>query len=369
MRILYLGDDTLHCSALDRARALGRLGHSMRVVNPQRAWPDSRWLNALHYRTGYRLCWRRVRRFVLAQISHETFDVVWVDGGRAVSRWLLCDLRCRAARLVNYNLDDPFGIRDGRCWDTFRQSVPVYDLLCVVRVENLEEARVLRARSVTRVWRGYDPVSHQPIKLSAADRDRWASDVLFVGTWMPERGEFLAELIRRGVRLSIYGNRWEKAPEWPALRRVWRGPGILGADYVKAVQCAKVGLGLLSRGNRDRHTQRSTEIPFIGALLCAERTDEHRQMYAEEREAVFWADASECAERCLRLLNDEAARERIAAAGRTRVCALNISNDEVVAKILNTLVNDSGHRQRVADTAGESASSGRDSVLERAPAR
>ena len=337
MRILYLGDDTRHGSALDRARALSRLGHAVRVVNPHRALPASRWLNALHFRTGYRLCCRRVRRSVLAEVSSEQFDVVWVDGGFAVSRRLLGDLSRQAAWLMNYNLDDPFGSRDGRCWDTFRRSIPAYDLLCVVRVENLGEARALGARRVTRVWRGYDPVSHRPRKLDAADLKRWASDILFVGTWMPERGRFLAELICRGVPLVIYGNRWEKAREWPTLRRAWRGPGVVGADYVKAIQCAKVSLGLLSRGNRDQHTQRTAEIPFIGGLFCAERTDEHRQMFTEGREAVFWADAAECAGLCAWLLNHEVEREQIATAGGARVRALKLSNDEVMAKILNTL--------------------------------
>jgi hypothetical protein len=315
----------------------------------------SRWLNALQYRTGYRLCRSRVRRFVLGQIANDRFEVVWVDGGRAVARQLLRELRRQANWLVNYNLDDPFGGRDGRCWDTFRQSVAAYDLLCVVRVENVREAGLHGAKQVMRVWRGYDPVSHRTKKLTEADWRSWTSDVLFIGTWMPERGEFLADLIRQGVPLAIYGHRWEKAPEWPILRRAWRAAGVLGADYVKAIQCAKVCLGLLSRGNRDLHTQRSTEIPYIGGLLCAERTTEHLQMYAEEREAVFWADAAECAERCRWLLNGAAARERIAAAGRARVRALNVSNDEVMATILNTLVKGSSERKQIAGVAAETA--------------
>ncbi|MCI0539113.1 MAG: glycosyltransferase [Verrucomicrobiales bacterium] len=338
MRILYLGEDAPHSSSLDRARALMRLGHEVAIVNPERGLASNRVMSALHYRTGYRFGRNRVRRAVLSAIGEERFDVVWVDGGRVLDPSVLRLLRKRCHRLVNYNLDDPFGQRDGRCWDTFRQSVPEYDLLCVVRVENVREAIALGARRVLRVWRGYDPAAHSPKSLTAQDRQRLSSEVLFLGTWMSERGAFLVELVNRGLPLRIYGNRWNKAPEWPHLRKHWCGPGLLGDEYVKAIQCARISLGLVSRGNRDLHTQRSAEIPYIGSLLCAERTPEHLRMYREDCEAVFWQDAEECVRTCHKLLADEPARKAIAAAGRAKVERLGVANDLVVEGILSALI-------------------------------
>jgi spore maturation protein CgeB len=117
----------------------------------------------------------------------------------------------------------------------------------------------------------------------------------------------MAELVRPGLPLSIWGDRWQKAPEWPALAPHWRGPGQDDPEiYARIIQSAKISLGLLSKGNRDRHTTRSFEIPAIGGLLCAERTDEHCQSYKEGVEAVFWDDAEECIEQCRRLLKDDA---------------------------------------------------------------
>ena len=78
---------------------------------------------------------------------------------------------------------------------------------------------------------------------------------------------------------SFYGDRWQKAPEWPVIKNIWRGPGLVGQDYVEAIQSAKICLGLLSKQNRDQHTMRSVEIPYISSVLCAERTEEHLAMY------------------------------------------------------------------------------------------
>jgi spore maturation protein CgeB len=94
-------------------------------------------------------------------------------------------------------------------------------------------------------------------------------------------------------------------------------------------------LGLLSKGNRDRHTTRSFEIPAIGGLLCAERTDEHCQSYKEGVEAVFWDDAEECIEQCRRLLKDDALVAAIKKNGHQRYLQSGQKNESVLNAILN----------------------------------
>jgi hypothetical protein len=95
------------------------------------------------------------------------------------------------------------------------------------------------------------------------------------------------ELILLGVPLTIRGSGWHKSPEWSHLKGYWKGGSIHGDDYAKAIQCAKVNLGFVSKENRDLHTTRSSEIPALGGFFCAERTSEHINMYVEGEEAFF----------------------------------------------------------------------------------
>jgi spore maturation protein CgeB len=214
--------------------------------------------------------------------------------------------------------------------------LPYYDLNAVVRQENVAEAHALGARNVIRVYRSADELSHAPRPLSAHDHQTWDCDVLFLGTWFPERGPFMLELIRRGVPLTIRGSNWHKAPEWSQLKSYWGGGAIGGDDYAKAIQCAKVNLGLLSKENRDLHTTRSLEIPALASLMCAERTTEHTAMYAEGHEALFWKDAEECAAACNFALADDSRRQAIAHAGHQRVKKNGHYNEMIVASILAT---------------------------------
>jgi spore maturation protein CgeB len=236
---------------------------------------------------------------------------------------------------VNYTLDDPFNGRDAQRFRRYLKAVPYYDLLALVREENPSEATLLGARNVMQIWRSADEVAHRPRQLTADERTRYASDVCFIGTWMPERGPFMADLIKRGIPLAIWGDRWNKAPEWPLIAPHWRGPGVYAdADYAGIIQSARISLGLLSKGNRDLHTQRSLEIPSLGGLLCAERTAEHLALYDEGKEAVFWQDAEECAEVCNRLLKNETLRLEIAQRGLERARRNNHFNEPVIATVI-----------------------------------
>jgi spore maturation protein CgeB len=257
-----------------------------------------------------------------------------VDGGELVTLKLILLLRKHAKKIINYNIDDPLGPRDGRRYNAYLESLTNYDLCVVMRSENVYEAKALGAKNVMRVYMTADEESHSPRLLNKVDDAQWASDILFLGTWMPERGPFLLDLINRGIPLTIRGSNWHKAPEWSQLRKYWKGGPISGDNYAKAIQSAKVNLGLLSKGNRDLHTTRSLEIPALGGLLCAERTSEHQNMYIEGQEALFWSDAEECAAMCQFALQDEARRQVIAKAGHQRVRNNGHYNETILSKIL-----------------------------------
>ena len=338
LKILYLGDDHPHSTSAHRAFALRRLGHEVKIVNPLAALPRGPLVRAISTRLGFAPFVLWINTVLRRKLGGDVFDLAWIDSGADVSpgfhRWL----QRRGIRILNYNIDDPFGSRDGRKWDLYRRSVPYHDSTVVVREENIGEALAAGARRVLRVYRSYDPAAHAPLELAAAEREKWSSEVVFVGAWMPERGPFMSRLLDLGVPLSIWGHSWQKAKEWPRLSVCWRGSAIHGTDYVKAIQCSKIALGLLSAGNRDLHTTRSAEVPFIGgAIFCAQRTREHSWLFEENREAVFWDDAEECARKCAELLRDAPRRSSMAAAARRRIMARRLSNDEVLAGIIGEL--------------------------------
>lgn len=346
-RILYLGGTLQGGTALCRAQALRRLGHTVSIVDPHRAVDgqlNNRWLGAAHFRTGYRaLQWTMhdwVAHICATLEEQDTPDVIWVDSGELLGLDCIELLRSTGATTVLYNHDDPTGPRDGQRFASLRNAIPAYDLCVVVRDENIDELRMLGASQILRVDRSYDEVEHAPFADPADIAPEFRSEVAFIGTWMrnEQRDRFLVELIARGIPVSVWGARWGASPFWPMLRQHHRGGNLTGRDYVAAIQGSKICIGLLSSGNRDLHTTRTMEVPYAGGLLCAQRTHEHMAMFDDGREAVFWDNVDECAQWCRTLLADTPRREAIRQAGMARVRANGVGNQDICARVLDVVL-------------------------------
>lgn len=340
MKVLYIGPDGGTCR--QRRLALERLGHAVRVVDPFAALPRNRWIRAWSFRTGALGLSPLVERSVLARAGDGDFDVALVDSGELVGPGLVRLLKRRAGRVINYNPDHPFAARDGRRWRLFLKALPHYDLFITPRRSSAEAAVQAGARRVLQTDFAADELVHRPRELDPAARARFASEVAFVGTWMPERGPFLARLVEAGVPLKIFGPRWSKAPEYPVLEPHVVEGELDGEAYADAIRGAKIAIGLLSKGNEDLHTTRSLEIPALGVLLCAERTADHLAMYREGQEAVFFDDADECAAQCLALLRAPERIAAIAAAGLRRVRENRAFNEPLMAGFLEAALRPQG---------------------------
>jgi hypothetical protein len=338
MRILYLGDDTIGSTSLHRADALRRLGHEVVHIDPRRALPCKQWIGGFSVRFSFSIFAPLIQVYLKREIAGESFDLVWVNCAAELCPDAYKFLSRVGAKIIHYQNDDPFGGRDGKKWNGYLNSLKYIDVAVVVREPNVDEALEAGAKDVHRVFMSYDPVAHAPVVPSADEIKEWSSDVSFIGTWMPERGPILARLIELGVPLTIRGNWWQKAPEWDSIRRAWKGHGVYGREYILSIQLSKVTLGLLSKGNRDLHTTRSVEVPFIGgAAFCAERTSEHEGMYKEGIEAEFWSSPEECAEKCFKLLKDREIRLAMVEKAKSKIQNLGLSNDEVMRRVLTEL--------------------------------
>jgi hypothetical protein len=329
LRIVYIGPNW--GTSRHRAEALRRLGHEVGVVDPWDYLGHSRWVARWLVHAGALGVPLVIDEPIFRRVRESRPDFVWVDQGAFLGPKLLRRLRTLSVPIINYTIDDPFGGRDGLRFRLYLKALRHYDLVAAVRDVNVSEARDAGARNVIMVFMSADEIARCPLALAPDERQHYASEVAFVGTWMPERGPFIAELVRLGVPISIWGDRWHKAREWPILKSYWRGTGLYDERYAKIILSAKVVLGLLSKDNRDLHTTRSMEIPAMGAVLCAERTSEHRALYEDGVEAVFWSTPEECAAACRRLLSDETYRQSVARRGRERLARNGHYNEQVLA--------------------------------------
>jgi spore maturation protein CgeB len=332
LRIAYIGEDAGN-SRLMRL-AFERLGHSVAQVDPYKVL-SSPMLRRWSFHTGSLFLAGPVEHHIRANLPPGPYDVAFVDSGELISSPTAAWLNSVASRTILFCRDNPFVARDGLRWRLLKPALRHYDLFVTRRESSVAPATRLGARRVEIIIPPADELAHHPLELTDEDRAKYASEVGFIGTWMPERGPFIETLLRRGVPLRVFGPRWERAKNYEAIRSAVTLGGLSTKEFVKAVSASKIALSLLSKGNVDLHTARSVEIPAMGRLLCTERTSDHLRMFREGEEAVFWADADECADVCLDLLADRERLDRIAAAGRARLIQDGRYNEPTWSAILD----------------------------------
>ncbi len=336
LRLLYVSGIAPGYYGEFRLWALRRLG--LEAVTPldYLEYTAARGLSGkIQHRTQMGSGVRRLNEAILERAKAERVHVVLCD--KVLGLWpeTLRTLRQMGVLTVDYVNDNPFGPRRDPGWRLFRKALPEYDLHAVPRDSSMEDFRVRGGRAMMRINFSFEPTVHSPPPAGWSDRDRNRS-VSFIGTPYDRRGDFLTAVWGRGIPVEISGSRphWQAALSNDAFAAMFRVGELKVDAYREAIWRSRINLAFVTHGNVDDVAHKSFEITACGGFLLAERTAAHLACFREDEEAVFFADEDECVEKIRRYLPDEAARQRIAAAGQRRAASSGYDNDSVLRTIL-----------------------------------
>lgn len=136
-------------------------------------------------------------------------------------------------------------------------------------------------------------------------------DIVFVGANYGFRSQVITSLRRTGLRVTTYGSGWpegriqtESIPELFARSRIVLGIGAI--QHCSDFTALKL---------------RDFDGPMSGSFYLTQDSPDLGLVFRAGEEIETWRNLPELVEKCRRYLNEEAARERIASAGRTRAVA------------------------------------------------
>ena len=342
MKILYVGQLSPNDSAQYRAWALERLGHTVVTLNCLEYQPESSLMRKVVHRAQVGPWVARMNRDIVAAAERERPDVFWADKLLGLWPTTLDKLRAMGVSTVSYMIDNAFGPRRDPGWRLYMKDIPHFDLHVVQRDKNIADYRERGARDVIKIQTAYEPTIHFPVEGVWGDKDRalhGERGVSFIGTSYDDRPAFLTRLWREcGFPVVISGDRmWKERLDAEAAKALYTGGELYGKDYREAIWRSKINLSFITHSNQDEFVHKSFEIAACGGFLLAERSAGHEARFVEGEEAVFFTGFAECAEKIAMYLPDEAARGRIAAAGRDRAVRDGYSNDAQMAKIVEVL--------------------------------
>jgi spore maturation protein CgeB len=335
MKILYAAGIAPNDSSLHRLLALERLGHVVVPLNAYEYDSPIPLVRKIVFRLSMGPGVSRLNRDLLQAVDRERPDVLWAD--KLLWMWpeTLDKLRARGVATVSYMIDNAFGPRRDAGWRLYMKDIPHYDLHVVQRDRNVVEYKEHGARDVIKIQTAYEPSLHFPPPPEWSDRER-DREVSFIGSPYDRRAEFMTRLWREfGVPVAVSGNKvWRTVLTAEAAAGIYRSEELYGDAYRVGIWKSKINLSFITHSNLDEFVHKSFEIAGCGGFLLAERSEGHSQRFIEDEEAVFFSDIEECVAKIRRYLPDEAARTRIAAAGRKRAEKDGYHNDRQVGLIV-----------------------------------
>jgi len=326
-----------------RGNALRNLGHELIEVDSD---PDGEFRaghSILAARVARRLGWpldiHDVNGRIVAEVTAQFIDIIWIDKGLTVRPRTLSNARQRSKNpnllIVGYSPDDMMQ----RCNQSryFLSCLPHYSLFITTKTYNVAELRDLGAPRVFFIGNAYDRTLHRPRPVNSTERRRLGGSVGFIGAYEKNRAESLLAIAKAGIPVRVWGwTDWSMCQGLHPNLIVEHAP-LWGEDYVSAICSFDINLCFLRKSNRDLQTTRTVEIPACGAFMIAERTDEHLEMFKEGKEAVFFSSNEELVGLVRYYLRNEEARLEIASAGRKRCLQSGYDYESRLGLVLDEL--------------------------------
>ena len=294
-------------------RAAVANGWDVTLFNCRRAFSNSRWLQ----RISWHLLDHRPAHLgsfsatVESHIAGFGVDCFITTGLAPVLAATLDNIGRQGIKRMCFLTDDPWNPTHSAKW--FFKALPFYDIVFSPRKANIADLRSAGCKRAEYLPFAYDPELFFPERTDDADRVRdYRSDVVFAGGADADRVPYMSALIEAGFNLSLYGSYWERFSQ---TRKHTKGQASVSTVRM-AMAHAKICLCLVRRQNRDGNCMRTFEVPAVGSCMLCEYTEEHREIFGADGQAVvYFSTINEMVDKTQWLLAHPEERNRIARSG------------------------------------------------------
>lgn len=335
------GMDGKSNTCLHRHLALEKIAHRIDVINTStkiKLWFRIAYHLFLHGLPIRLPDLKKINKEIIERIIACDYDVIWIDKGIVVYPETLKEIKRLSydTKIVSYSPDN-MALRHNQS-QQYLECIPLYDYIITNKSYIIEDMNRMGAKNVIFVNNSFSEDFHKPYELSEEERNELGGDVGFIGAWEEERCKSILYLADHGVKVKVFGDaKWDKYANYSPNLTIM-GRLLMNEDYCKSLRAFRISLCFLRKMNFDKQTTRSVEIPACGGFMMAERTDEHLNLFTENKEAVYFSSDEELLDKCLYYLNNEQERNSIAIAGMNRTVISGYSNEDMISSIINSIL-------------------------------
>jgi len=266
------------------------------------------------YLSGWDL--RRMNKRLLAQVRSFKPDLFLVAGGHRIFPETVTEIKSETILAALWTIDAP------RNFKPIIASAPYYDYIFTGGSEAYDILKHIGLRDLQWLPFACDPNIHKPMGLSPEEKRHYGSDVVFVGSYYPNRAELFEGLV--DFDLGIWGPGWEKVDWESKLRACIKASHTPPSEWSKIYSASKIVLATHYQDPANRFpvyqaSPRIFEALACGAFVMSDNQRDVFSLFKDGEHLVRFDDADDLIEKITYYLARPLEREEIACQGRREV--------------------------------------------------
>jgi spore maturation protein CgeB len=246
-------------------------------------------------------------------------DLILILKGETLTKEALFKIKKKGFVLANWFMDSVYSPH----WKSFVEEFsPCYDFFFIIDSLDVLKYVKIGAKYIYCLPLAFDPTIHKTITLKDNEKQKYGSNLTFVGTVIPNRKEILEAIINFG--LNIWGPRTNVYGSWvdkkSALSRCYRGGPIFGQEVVKIYNASKIVVSIDSLfGNKIFSvTPRVFEVAGCGSFHICNFNKQLSKFFEIGKEIVCFNTKEDLKRLVKYYLENEDERAAIAYSGQKR---------------------------------------------------
>ena len=316
MKILFSGYHNPHFLTITEyiERAIESLGHELFVFDdrqhiiPGRIRKRVTWLHEFDV--------RRINRRLVSLALKTKPDAAIVTGGHRITGETVKALKENGCLTVLWTIDPPLDFRP------IIEVAPLYDYIFCQGTEAIELLDHAGIKGAHWLPVACDPKLHRPVELSVEEEKLYGNNLVFVGSYYPNRSEMFEELI--DFDLGIWGPGWEKVSSDSPLKWFLRGGQLEPEAWIKIYSASKIVLAPHYRHPENRFpiyqaSPRIFEALACGAFVISDNEKDAFSLFNDSEHLARFDSVHDLIEKARYYLDHPVEREQIAWQGRQEV--------------------------------------------------
>ena len=318
MKILFSGHHNPHFPTITEyiESAIQALGHELYIFEDSKHRIPGRIRRFSSLLQKVNLNYINKQLISLAAAVHP--DITIISGGERITLETVQKLKNYCANIVLWTIDAPINFA------RLIQTAPSYNYIFCQGTEAIEIFERVSIKGAKWLPMACDPYYHHPVECTSADREKFGSAIVFVGSYYPDRAVLFEKLAN--LDLAIWGPGWDRLPPSSPLRRKIRGRHTIPDEWLKIYSASKIVLATHYQDPQKRFpvyqaSPRIFEALACGAFVICDNQRDVFSLFEDRKHLVCFYDEADLIEKIKYYLDHLEERNVISAQGRQEAIA------------------------------------------------